>query len=67
MFYAPVGNIRICEYTPLHHSPPFMTSHSEKCPRDLEKFSALDLRGNFRICEYTLPLMFLDLVNMKEI
>ena len=47
MFYAPLGNIRICEYT-----PPLMTSHSKKCPGDLEE---LDLGGNFRICEYTPP------------
>ena len=52
MFYAPLGNIRICEYTP----SPLIMSHSKECSGDLEKFSALDLGGDIRICEYTLHL-----------
>ena len=70
MFYAPLGNVRICEYT-----PPFPPDDVkfEKCPGDLEKFPDLDLGGNFRICEYTPPPWwhhireFLYVVNMNEI
>ena len=53
--------------------PLLMTSHSKKCPGDLEKFPDLDLGSNFRICEYTPPPWwrhireFLDVVNMNEI
>ena len=55
------------------------TPPPEKCSGDLEKFSALDLGGNFRICEYTATTAIttpywwrhiqkvLDVVNMKEI
>ena len=68
MFYTPLGNIRIREYDP----PPMVTSHSKKCPGDLEKFPNLDLGGNFRICEYTPSPWwrhireFLDVENMEK-
>ena len=74
MFYAPLGNIRICEYNPpspwWRHIPG--NDHSKKCPGDLNTFPDLDLGGNFRICEYTPSFWwrhireFLDVVNMKE-
>ena len=73
MFYAPLGNIRICEYTSL----PLMTSHSGKWP--FGKMSG-GLRKIFRsgprgvISGFATPppcwsyiREFLDVVNMKEI
>ena len=53
MFYAPLGNFRICEYIPLHPLPYDVTFG--KMSGDLEKFPARDLGGNFRIREYTPP------------
>ena len=50
MFYAPLGNIRICEYNSL--PPPGDDVTFRKMSGGLGKISSLDLGDNIRICEY---------------
>ena len=53
MFYAPLGNMRICEYPPSLYPPDDVTY--EKMSGGLKKISKYGPGGIFRICQYTLP------------